>query len=265
LHGIFQCGVGYETMNEKIAELARRIAQAAHLNGAKQAVVATDPTAATGKTTVTPASDFHWTASFLGSEKSIPAPVASVWGRAKQTRLQANTAALAHLPLSVQIAAMVGREIWAARQVAPGKAMQIVSGSKLIAVLSTSSPTVAVRTDVLPEDVAFMTALVRPGLAGGTPAGFIQHDLWKLLWQYGIHDATALLEMPAEVAWRPLQLRRLPQVSPYLLQPRHATILRHLLDGDQTFEQLAQLTGEIPELLCHDVTALMLTRSVRTA
>jgi hypothetical protein len=253
-------------MKEKLADLAQKIAQAAHLGGvARSEQLASDAPSAGGSGSPVPASKFHWSPSFLGTERATQPPDTSTWERAKQACLNANNGVQMALPLSIQIFATIGREIWAARQIAPGKAMQIVSGSKLVAVLSTATALVSVRTDIEREDLAYMTALVRPDSASGTPVGFKKHDLWDLLWQYGAHDATALLELPGEVAWRPLQLRRLPQVSPYLLQPRHASLLRHLLDADKTFDELVQLTHETPEVMCQDVASMMLTRSMRTA
>ncbi len=250
-------------MRLKLADLTQRIANAAHLGGLKPSEQAAQLPSADNPSPV-PTSNFHWTPSFLGSEKSTPELATSVWQLAKQARLATHNADLAKLPLADHAAALIGREIWAARQIAPGKSMQIVSGAKLIAVLSTASPVVSVRSDVLREDLEFMTALVRPESASGTPVGFINHDLWNMLWQYGVYDASALLELPAEVAWRPLQLRRLPQVAPYLLRPRHASILRHLLDADQSFEQLVTLTGQDSQELCQDIAAMMLTRSVKS-
>lgn len=253
-------------MKEKLAVLVQKIAQAAHIGGATRSENLTFDGQSGGKLLSSqPGSNLTWSSSFLGSERGTQPPDNSAWERAKQACINSNQEALVKLPLATQIAAMIGREIWAARQIAPGKAMQIVSGPKLIAVLSTASPLVSVRTDIEPEDLAFMNALVRPDSASGTPVGFKKHDLWDLLWQYGLHDATALHELPIEVAWRPLQLRRLPQVSPYFLQPRHASILRHLLDADKTFDQLVELTGETAEVMCQDMAAMMLTRSVRSA
>ena len=250
-------------MKEKLEVLAQKIAQLAQVGHAKQPPTDGHSASSDKPQVSQPSSQSSWHSSFLGAERSTQPPEAGPWERAKQVCLDRSQASLRQLPLSIQIAATIGREIWAARQIAPGKAMQIVSGPKLVAVLSTASPVVSVRADIVPEDLACMTALVRPDSASGTPVGFKNFDLWDLLWQYGAHDGSALQELPAEVAWRPLQLRRLPQVSPYLLHPRHATIMRHLLAADQSYAQLLQLTHANAEVLCQDIAALMLTRSVR--
>ncbi len=78
-----------------------------------------------------------------------------------------------------------------------------------------------------------------------------------------MHHPTALMEVPREVAYRPTQMRRLPAVAPSLLEPRHTTLMRFLLQDNFTLEQLTSLT-EIPIYqLCQDITALVLTRAVR--
>ncbi len=210
-----------------------------------------------------PGSDFRWQPSSMRVGQYSQFPQATKWQAAAQERLNNFNVSLEKEPLAVRVAALVGREIWAARQIASGKSLQIVAGAKLVAVMSKSSPVVGIREDLQAEDLNFMTALTRPAGAGATPSSFVEHDLWDLLWQYGQYDATSLLELPPEVGSRPLQLRRMPQVSSHLLLPRHAVLIRHLIEQNYCFDDLLNLTKVNAELLCQDISALMLTRALK--
>jgi hypothetical protein len=119
------------------------------------------------------------------------------------------------------------------------------------------------RPDASALELEVLHSALMPESAAGKPSGFIETYLWDVIWQFGLHDPDALSELPTEVAYRPLQLRRLPSVRPDLLEARHTTLLRYLLKDSPNFEQLHALTGIPEHLLCQDIAALVLTRAVR--
>jgi hypothetical protein len=169
----------------------------------------------------------------------------------------------ATLPLGKLTAVRVGAELWAARSLPRGKPLHVMAGAKLVAVLDTRNHQVALRNDVVRKELDSLVTTSMPESAAGRPTGFTDSYLWDVIWQYAMHDPTALMEVPREVAYRPLQMRRLPAVTPNLLEPRHTVLMRFLLKDNFTFEQLIGLT-EIPIYeLCQDITALVLTRAVR--
>jgi hypothetical protein len=169
------------------------------------------------------------------------------------------------LPLDSLVAARVGAQLWAARKLPPGKSLHVLSVTtgKLLAVLDTRSLKLAVRKDVVSHDLDLLSTQTMPAAAAAKPSGFYDDHLWDMIWQYGLHDPDALGEMPKEVAYHPLQLRRLPAVTPELLQPRHTTLLRLLMKDSLSFAQLLDQTKTPGHQLCQDIAALVLTRSVR--
>jgi hypothetical protein len=169
------------------------------------------------------------------------------------------------LPLDSLVAARVGAQLWAARTLPPGQSLHVVTvaSGKLVAVLDTRSLTLAVRQGLVAQDLALLSTLTMPASAASKPDGFYDDYLWDMIWQYGLHDPDALGEMPQEVAYQPLQLRRLPAVTPGLLLARHTSLLRLLMKDRLTFAQLLQQTQTPGHQLCQDVAALVLTRSVR--
>jgi hypothetical protein len=207
-----------------------------------------------------------WAASLVSLRDSNHAPqllAPKVWLSAMQERYDKATHLLGALEHDVLTATRVGAQLWAARGMPRGKTLHVACAGKLVAVLNTRSHQVAVRTDASEEELDNLSTQSMPESAGATPAGFIKTLLWDVIWQYGLHDPQALSELPREVAYRPLQLRRLPSVTPELLEPRHTTVLRHLLKENLTFEQLITAT-EIPShRLCQDIAALVLTRAIK--
>ncbi len=207
-----------------------------------------------------------WAASLLSLQDSAHGPQSlapKVWLSAMQERYNKATHLLGALEHNVLTATRVGAQLWAARGMPRGKTLHVACAGKLVAVLDTRSQKVSVRTDASEEELDNLSTQAMPESAGATPAGFVETFLWDVIWQYGLHDPQALSELPSEVAYRPLQLRRLPSVTPELLEPRHTTVLRHLLKENLTFEQLIAAT-EIPShRLCQDIAALVLTRAVK--
>jgi hypothetical protein len=202
-------------------------------------------------------------ASIQDSSNSQPLLAPKVWLSAMQERYDKATHLLGALEHDVLTATRVGAQLWAARGMPRGKTLHVACAGKLVAVLNTRSHQVAVRTDASEEELDNLSTQSMPESAGATPAGFMRTLLWDVIWQYGLHDPQALSELPREVAYRPLQLRRLPSVTPELLEPRHTTVLRHLLKENLTFEQLITAT-EIPShRLCQDIAALVLTRAIK--
>lgn len=187
----------------------------------------------------------------------------ALWQRVASERYGEFKSVCATLPLNRLTAVRVGAELWAARSLPRGRPLHVYAGTKLVGVLDTRTHQVALRSDVVRKELENLVTNAMPEAASGTPPGFTESYLWDVIWQYAMHDPTALMEVPLEVAYRPLQMRRLPGVTPSLLEPRHTTLMRFLLKDNFTFEQLLSLT-EIPIYeLCQDITALVLTRSVR--
>jgi hypothetical protein len=187
----------------------------------------------------------------------------AIWQRVVNERYGELKNMAATLPLGTLTAVRVGAELWAARSLPRGKPLHVMAGTKLVAVLDTRTHQVALRNDMVRKELDHLITSVMPESAAGKPAGFTNSYLWDVIWQYAMYDPTALMEVPREVAYRPLQMRRLPAVTPSLLEPRHTVLMRFLLKDNFTFEQLLSLT-EIPIYeLCQDITALVLTRAVR--
>jgi hypothetical protein len=190
-------------------------------------------------------------------------PVPEVWHSATQERFDKGEHLLGALEHHVLTATRVGAQLWASRGMPRGKTLHVACGGRLVAVLNTRSHKVAMRLGASEDELDNLSTQSMPESAGGTPAGFVETLLWDVIWQYGLHDPQALSELPREVAYRPLRLRRLPSVTPGLLEPRHTTVLRHLLKASLTFEQLTAVTGIPAHVLCQDIAALVLTRAVR--
>ncbi len=209
-----------------------------------------------------------WAASMVSIQDSqsstlgqLPVPVA--WQSAAQERYEKGEHLLGALDHSVLTATRVGAQLWGARGMPRGKTLHVSCAGKLVAVLNTRSHKVALRLDATEEELDNLSTQAMPESAGATPVGFTESFLWDVIWLYGLHDPQALSELPREVAYRPLQLRRLPSVTPELLEPRHTTVLRHLLKDSLSFEQLIVAT-EIPShMLCQDIAALVLTRAIK--
>ncbi len=197
---------------------------------------------------------------YNGAEQVV---ASAAWQRVVNERYGELKNMSAKLPLATLTAVRVGAELWAARSLPRGKPLHVMAGSKLMAVLDTRTHQVALRNDVVRKELDNLVTNAMPEFAAGRPAGFTDTYLWDVIWQYAMHEPTALMEVPREVAYRPLQMRRLPAVTPSLLEPRHTVLMRFLLKDNFTFEQLISLT-EIPIYeLCQDITALVLTRAVR--
>jgi hypothetical protein len=213
------------------------------------------------------ANSVHSWASSLNSQHNYndaeQVVASAAWQRVVNVRYGELKNISAGLPLSTLTAVRVGAELWAARSLPRGKPLHVYAGAKLMAVLDTRNHQVGLRNDVVRKELDNLVTTSMPEAAAGRPAGFTDSYLWDVIWQYAMHDPTALMEVPREVAYRPLQMRRLPAVTPSLLEPRHTVLMRFLLKDNFTFEQLVSLT-EIPiHELCQDITALVLTRAVR--
>lgn len=187
----------------------------------------------------------------------------ATWHRVVNDRYGALRSIAEGLPLTTLIAVRVGGELWAARSLPRGKPLHVMAGTKLVAVLDTRTHRVALRHGVAREELETLVTTSRPESAAGKPTGFTDSYLWDVIWQYALHDPAALREVPPEVAYRPLQMRRLPAVTPSLLEPRHTVLMGFLLKDKFTFEQLVSLTDIPIYELCQDIAALVLTRSVR--
>ncbi len=165
-----------------------------------------------------------------------------------------------------QLVAAVGGELWQARNHKRGRSIHVLANHTLLAVLDTESLTVAVRPSALfepkPVELGLIRAMSMPEGAGRPPAGFAIMSLWDVLWRFGIVEPKALLEVPNDFGKRALHLRRMPKLSPGVLQVRHALLLRVLTQSDETFEELSHKVPTPPDELCHDLAALYLTRAI---
>jgi hypothetical protein len=196
-----------------------------------------------------------------GSSQQLPIP--PIWQSATQERYEKGAHLLGALSHPVLTATRVGAQLWGARGMPRGKTLHVACAGKLVAVLNTRSHKVALRLDATEDELDNLSTQAMPESAGATPVGFTESFLWDVIWQYGLYDPQALSELPREVAYRPLQLRRLPSVTPELLEPRHTTVLRHLLKDNLTFEQLITATDIPSHMLCQDIAALVLTRAIK--
>jgi hypothetical protein len=185
------------------------------------------------------------------------------WTEATRLSFQLFERDLPDMPTSLLTTIRLGAQLWHARSEPRGKPLHVFNGPKLLAVLNTRSLKVAVRNDIKIADLFVLNVQTFPEAAAATPAGFTQQSLWDMIWQFALHDPDALAELPGDIAWRPLQLRRLPYVSSDLLAPSHAHILKLLLKDNLSFEQLLLLTQLPPHRLCHSIAALVLTRAIK--
>jgi hypothetical protein len=209
-----------------------------------------------------------WASSMVSMQDSVGGisqllPMPKVWQSATQERFEQGAHLLGALTHPVLTATRVGAQLWAARGMPRGKTLHVACAGKLVAVLNTRSHKVALRLDASEDELDNLSTQAMPESAGATPVGFTESFLWDVIWQYGLHDPQALSELPREVAYRPLQLRRLPSVTPELLEPRHTIVLRHLLKDHLTFEELITATDIPSHMLCQDIAALVLTRAIK--
>ncbi len=189
-----------------------------------------------------------------------PASQSSPWNEAVDACFA--QAGLESLALSQQLLVRIGALLWAARSVPRGDLLYITAGKKLIAVFDSRRLVVTVREDASADDLKQLVSQAIVDSPTALPDGR-EHYLWDIIWQYAQHDPEALNELPADIAQRTYQLRRLPSVSPALLKRRHTLVLRHLLAGNFNFDQLLEATQIAAPLLCRDVAALVLTRALK--
>jgi hypothetical protein len=167
-------------------------------------------------------------------------------------------------PIELKVRVQIGAEIWDARTNGTSRPLHWLSGAKLIAVLDTQSQKIYFRDDVDPQDLQQLSMQVMPASAAARPAGFHQESIWDLLWLFAMHSPDALVQVPAQITQGVLQLRRLPMVSPALIEPGHMQLLGTLLKNNLSFQQIAQNSDRALHLLCHDIAALALTKSIQT-
>jgi hypothetical protein len=198
-----------------------------------------------------------------GLLEAEPAPYNSAWQNARRASRSAWASAMQDLPLQERAKVSVGAQIWDTRQLPATRPVHISAVNKLVAVVNLATRKVAVRQDIDEQDLGKLSAQSMLASAATKPAGFAEFFICDLIWLYGLHDPAALAHIPPEVGSRPLQLRRLPSVTPQLLQPRHTALLGHLLQDRLNFEQLLERTQIPAHQLCQDLAALVMTRAVK--
>jgi hypothetical protein len=226
--------------------------------------VSPDSTGLSGDPT-SPDDAHHWisslqhSASFANSEQIL---ATATWQRIVQARYADTADMPTSWPLPLLAAVRVGAQLWASRSLPRGKPLRITAGPLLVATMDIHRHEVALRTDLRREDLDNLSTAIAAQGEMVRPAGSTTTTMCDLLWQYALHDPTALMVLPPEVAYKSMELRKMPLVSSELMQPRHTQLMRILLKKPLTFEQMLEQT-EIPaHQLCHDIAALIMTRAL---
>jgi hypothetical protein len=188
----------------------------------------------------------------------------AVWEEACRTCTQQMAATEHQIPLNLRVMARIGGLVYAERDQLDGKALHIVNGSQLVAVLDSQQLLLCVRQALPPGiDPARLSTRKMTPAASGMPSGFVPLSLRMAIWHYGLYDAESLLDIPAKIASHHLQLRRLPAVAPADVTSLQLEILRTLLSKNLSLEELcAHLQVQVWQV-CHALAALVLTHSVK--
>lgn len=86
------------------------------------------------------------------------------------------------------------------------------------------------------------------------PESFVRTSLAQLMWQYTLRTQRDIL--PKHYRTGPLYFRRAPQLPQRLLRDSHLLILRELMLGAATFEELQQRCGFTEARLAHELASL---------
>jgi hypothetical protein len=109
--------------------------------------------------------------------------------------------------------------------------------------------------------------VMRPASAGSAPASeFVSLSIHDALWHFAQLDVRALDDLPDELGRSPLDLKRLPRVSPSLIAPRQLALILRLSRNPQSFSQLQAFlpSGDVAQL-CIDLAGLHVTGCLRAA
>ncbi len=168
----------------------------------------------------------------------------------------------AQLASSDEIELALAGQVWAGRDQLAGRVSHWMSNHILLAVVDTSRWRVAIRPQVARLHIGQAAFVGRPPTAATPPDGFRVMPMDDLLWKYGLHGERSPGELPNAYLDAPVELLRIPQLSPGLLAPRHLTLMRLLGQETVTFEALRVRLGANADDLLRDFVALYLTRAL---
>ncbi|NJM44708.1 MAG: hypothetical protein HC858_13500 [Brachymonas sp.] len=181
----------------------------------------------------------------------------------RQAVLQRSAKEFNDLPLQIKAAARIGGLIYTERATFLPRIYHVLADGSLLGILDRRKGQFFIRRQIQSEDLSDLHAVMRPQGAEASGRDLEQIPVQDLVWQYGQHDPEALLDLPTEIGTHWLHLRKLPNVSPSLLQERHLALIRLLLVREQLFDQLLKQTPKQDHSkLMRDVASMVLTRSV---
>lgn len=186
----------------------------------------------------------------------------SAWSAAFDAASLAWQLAQHNATVNSRVICAVAAQLWDSRDQPRGRPIHVRSDHTLLAVLDTNKLTVAIRVNAQLTDLIHLNTVFMPQSAADAPVGFVTQPLWDVLWHFGVTDPAASMLVPGDIASRKIHMRRLPLITPGLLEVRHTLILRELSRQDLTFEQLCALAPTPASVLCKDIAALYLTRSI---
>jgi hypothetical protein len=168
-----------------------------------------------------------------------------------------------HMKIELQLQVALGASIWESRKLTKGQIVLVHARNRLIALLDSRSMLAHVRPDAYPGDVdELATSAVLPQRAH-IPDTFQGVPMWDLVWQYGYHHPLAWRQLPIEISYALLKLRRLPLTSASILPSSATRVMELLAQEDKCFAQLLSECQFDPEEVFRCVVALYLTRSLQ--
>jgi hypothetical protein len=178
----------------------------------------------------------------------------------KEMQDQALPSALS-FELQMQIA--LGACVWESRSLAKGQIVQVQARNRLIAVLDSRNMQVHVRPDAFPGDIDELISGAVKLERAHIPPEFKAVPMWDLVWLYGYHHPMAWRQLPNEIAFAQLNLRRLPLTSAELMQGAPMQVITQLVRSDASFGELLSSSSLEPAQVLKSVVALFLTRSLQ--
>ncbi len=157
---------------------------------------------------------------------------------------------------------ILGARIWAARGQLKRRVAHWLADGNLLAVVDTDGWRVAMRPKVAKAYLPKAQFVLRPAGASSAPAGFRVLSLDDVLWMFGQHGTQSLAALPSGFMRATLSLKKMPDISPERLSPRHYSMMRLLAASPMNFESLRVKLSANHEDLQRDLLALYLVRGI---
>jgi hypothetical protein len=181
----------------------------------------------------------------------------------RQKVLQRSAKEFNQLPIQIQALARMGGLIYTERENFQQRVYHLLANGKPLGVLDRRKGHFYVRQEIPQVDLTDLHCVMRPHGANELSHDMALMPVQDAVWLYGAHDPEALLDLPAEMGIHWLRLRKLPNVSPHLMQDRHLALIRILLVRDKLFDQLLRNSSKNDHVhLLRDLASMLLTRAI---